>query len=612
MRILFDSKNEEHKYPFGCIRQDEHCTLTVKIPVSCETQKCFVIVENNDGFLLKTQLFYSSTKDEYDIYKGTFSLVNCGLYYYYFEIVTKNTTFKLFKEGYDQTNMEQGDKWQITCFDKNYDTPSDFKGAVYYQIFPDRFNKCGEVDLSGKLEPYWVHKNMDECPNYLPDKNGKILNNDFFGGNLKGIEQKLPYIKSLGVNVIYINPIFMAYSNHRYDTADYKRIDPMLGNDDDFKSLCSAAHTQNIKIIIDCAFSHTGSNSIYFDKNNVFGGGAYNDVNSKYKSWYNFEKYPDKYDSWWGIDTLPCVNELDKGFLNYIIFDDDSVAAHYLNLGADGIRLDVADELPDKFILKLKKRVKAINKDALIMGEVWEDASNKESYGKKRRYFVDSELDSVMNYPYQNAIIGFADERVSGIDFANTVMTIAENYPKPVLDCLMTSLSTHDTMRILTVMSKPPQNLSKDEKSKYVIPNIDEAKSRLKLCAFLQFMLPGGAAIYYGDEAGLSGFEDPFNRRYFPWNNIDEDILNFYKKISEIKNEHSEFKTGRIMFEFCSQKAVVFKRYTENSSFSVAASCDDDPFYIELNKREVLFSHNCTVQNEKIILFKNGFVILKN
>lgn len=611
MRILFDSKKEEYKSPFGCIRQDEHCTLTVKIPVHCETLKCFAVIENDDGFMLKTQLFYKNTKLDYEIYSGDFSLVNCGLYHYYFNIVTKNTTFNLFKEGYDQTNMEQGEKWQLTCFDKNYETPKFFKGAVYYQIFPDRFFKSGSPDLKDKLTPFKIHENTGECPVYLPNENGKILNNDFYGGNLRGIEEKLDYIKSLGVSVIYLNPIFMAYSNHRYDTADYKKIDPMLGNDDDFKSLCSSAHDRGIRIIIDCAFSHTGSNSVYFDKDGVFGGGAYSDAFSKYRSWYMFSKYPEKYESWWGIDTLPCVNELDEGFLNYIIFDDDSVVSRYLSLGADGIRLDVADELPDKFIFMLKKRVKEIKKDALIMGEVWEDASNKESYGKKRRYFVDSELDSVMNYPYQNAIIAFALENLNGTDFANTVMTIAENYPKPVLDCLMTSLSTHDTQRILTVMSKPPQNLSKDEKAYYKIKNKDESVQRLELCIFLQFMLPGGASIYYGDEAGLEGFEDPFNRRFFPWDNIDYEIIDFYKKISKIKNSISEFKTGRIEFQFCADKSVVFKRFSADNSYFLIASCDDDPFYFECDSKNVIFSKRTAEDSGKITVFKNGFAIVK-
>lgn len=610
MRILFDSKNKEYKDPFGCLRQDEKCALTIKIPVHCETEKCFVILEDYDGFLLKTPLFYIETIDNYEIYRGDVSILNCGLYYYYFNIETRKSRFNLFKEGYNQTNIEHGEKWQVTCYDKYYDTPSFFKGAIYYQIFPDRFFKSGNPDLKDKLLPYTVHENTSDCPVYLPDKNGKILNNDFYGGNLKGITEKLDYIKGLGVSVIYLNPIFMAYSNHRYDTADYKRIDPMLGDEDDFKKLCDTAHKKGMKIIIDCAFSHTGSNSIYFDKMEIFGGGAVSDPNSKYRSWYNFTNYPSKYDSWWGIDTLPCVNEMDEGFLDYIIFDEDSVVSKYLNLGADGIRLDVADELPDEFLSLLKARVKEINSDALVMGEVWEDASNKESYGVKRRYFVDSTLDSFMNYPYQNAIIGFVNEKLKAEDFANIVMTIAENYPKPVLDCVMTSLSTHDTQRILTVMSNPPHNLSRHDKARHKIQNRSEAVQKLKMCAFLQFFLPGGASIYYGDEAGLEGFEDPFNRRFFPWENIDIDILAFYKEIAKIKNETEELKTGEIIFEFANKKTLVFKRFSNNKTYTVIASCDNNPFYYETDKK-IIFSKNTDIEDRKINVFKNGFAIIE-
>ena len=241
---------------------------------------------------------------------------------------------------------------------------------------------------------------------------------------------------------------------------------------------------------------------------------------------------------------------------------------------------------------------------------MWEDASNKESYGIRRRYFVDSTLDSVMNYPYQNAIIGFVNETLRGYDFANVIMTIAENYPKPVLDCVMTSLSTHDTQRILTVMSNPPHNLSRDEKARYKIPNKELAVQKLKICAFLQFFLPGGAAIYYGDEAGLQGFEDPFNRRYFPWESIDSDILSFYKEIAKIKNEADEFKTGEIKFEFANEKTLVFKRFSNDKTYTIIASCDDRPFYYETNK-SVVFSKNVNIENNKNAVFKNGFAILK-
>ncbi|MDY5626056.1 MAG: glycoside hydrolase family 13 protein [Clostridia bacterium] len=613
MRILFDSKNEYYKKPFGSLKTDERCEIKIKIPKNCETQKCFLILERSDGFFMQQPLSVVESEDNYEVFSCVFALSFCGLYRYYFKIETRSSSFNLFKYGSGDTNISDGSKWQVTCYDKDYDTPECFKGRVYYQIFPDRFFE-GKLngEVSGKLEPYTVHKSKNEPPVFLPDENGEILNNDFFGGNLNGISEKMGYIKSLGVGVIYLNPIFFAFSNHRYDTADYKKIDPMLGSEADFANLCECAHKNGIKIIIDCAFSHTGSNSIYFDKKKIFGGGAYSDENSPYRSWYSFSQYPEKYTSWWGIDTLPCVNELNESFMNYIIFDENSVLSKWLGLGADGVRLDVADELPDEFIAALTKKVKEIKKDALVMGEVWEDASNKESYGILRKYFSHSELDSVMNYPYQNVIIGFANGAVSGFSFADTVMTIAENYPKPVLDCVMTSLSTHDTIRILTALMPNVMHLTREEKAAYKMSADDRkiALAKEKLCAALQFTLPGCACIYYGDEAGMEGFEDPFNRAFYPWGNEDFSLIAYYKELANLKNSHTALKTGKISFLWQNQHNFAFAREDENENLFVCANTDDDPFFVNCDEKAILFSVGCRYENGHLAVSKNGAAVI--
>lgn len=208
-----------------------------------------------------------------------------------------------------------------------------------------------------------------------------MLNNDFFGGNFQGITEKLPHIASLGATVLYLNPISKAFSSHRYDTGDYKTPDPMLGTEEDFATLCQEARKLGIHVILDGVFSHTGSNSLYFDRYRAFGGhGAYADPQSPYRSWYQFYHYPDSYHCWWNFDTLPCVNKMDPTYLDYVIDGPDSVVAHWLRLGADGFRLDVVDELPDAFVLRLKRRIREIKPDALLIGEVWEDASNKIAY----------------------------------------------------------------------------------------------------------------------------------------------------------------------------------------------------------------------------------------
>ena len=564
MRILYNSKDTAFKSPFGTLTEGQTCKISIRIPNSCQTEAVNLIFLFEDMSEYKSvPMEYCHTADEYDFFSCAFALERAELYFYYFRIRTKNETFSLYREGYDRTNMEEGDTWQLSCIPADFSVPSGFFGAVMYQIFPDRFNQSGECDVKEKLQPFWIHADKRDVPYYLPNEKGEIQNCDFYGGNLMGIASKLDYLKELGVSVIYLNPIFKAWSNHRYDTADYHKIDELLGTEEDFSKLCRLAHERGIKIIIDGVFSHTGSNSKYFDKFGIFGDGAYSCPTSPYRSWYDFGDYPNTYTSWWGINTLPCVNETDEGFRNYIIDSEDSVIAHWMRAGADGFRLDVADELPDEFIAALRERIKRIKPDALLLGEVWEDASNKISYGKRRRYFVGGELDSVMNYPFRNCIIDYVRNTDNGTLFKETVMTIAENYPKGVLNTLMNMLSTHDTPRILSVLSGED---APDDKRLCAGYRMNEwarkdALMRLSVAAFLQFVLPGMPCIYYGDELGTEGFGDPFNRGYFCWDAVEENpVREFFIRLASIRNSHIALKQGDVLVECDGNGRVVIER----------------------------------------------------
>lgn len=608
MRILYDSKKTEYKKPFGCLRQKEECTVNLYIPQSCMTESVYIVFEGEKYGKITADMHLTDSKDGYDIWTSGFSLEKCDLYFYYFRIQTQQSCFDLFRQGRADTNIGVGDKWQLTCYKDNYTTPDDFKGKVMYQIFPDRFAIGEPSDLSGKPEPYWLHSCTDERPEWRPDEKGEILNNDFFGGNLSGICQRLDYIKDLGVSVIYLNPIFKAFSNHRYDTCDYKQIDPMLGNEEDFKTLCQRAHSMGIKIILDGVFSHTGSNSIYFDKNGVFGNGAFSNPSSPYKSWYRFSEYPNKYESWWGIDTLPCVDEMNEDYIRYIITDKDSVVRYWMALGADGFRLDVADELPDEFIKLLHDTVKEENSEGLVIGEVWEDASNKIAYDVRRRYFSDSELDSVMNYPFMNGIIAFVMGNMKPDDFASLVMTIAENYPEPVLHCLMNSLSTHDTARIATVLSGTNTGISRDEASFYELSPVEKALSanRLKTAVMLQFVLPGTPCIYYGDEIGMEGFCDPFNRGFFDWSRKDAPVREYFKYMATLKNTCSQLQTGQVnVYE---KNGLLFVERTDvKGKITAVVNCSDAEY--ALADKNILASHNATICANNVFIYKNGFVV---
>ncbi len=610
MRILYDSKQLTHKTPFGTLKPDEVCTLTIHIPSTVQANSVLCVIDREDGVHEQNvELGYKMKKGAYDIFQGRFSLSHVGLFFYHFYITNRAGGFRLFKQG-DQTNMEAGDLWQVSCIPADYDTPDWSKGAIIYQVFPDRFNAAGKVDLTGKLEPYTVHKYWHEEVAWQPTAEGIVLNNDFYGGNFKGIIEKLDYIASFGTTILYLNPISKSFSSHRYDTGDYKTPDPMLGTIEDFKALCAAAHARGMRVILDGVYSHTGSNSLYFNKDGAFPGkGAYNDENSPYRSWYNFYRWPDSYNCWWNFDTLPTVNKMDPAFIKYIITDEDSVVAHWLRLGADGYRLDVADELPDEFLKLLYDRVKEIKPDALVLGEVWEDASNKKAYDKRRTYFTGAELDSVMNYPFRTAILNFMRGFDSGRGFQDAVMSVVENYPPHVVHSNMNLLGTHDTPRILTALVDDFDG-SRAEKAKRRLSRNqwEVAHERLLMASFLQYMLPGSPGIYYADEAGMEGYRDPFNRRPYPWGREDLELLSHYQRLGQLRAACEPLRRGDIRFFQAGDKHLGFERSFGGKTVRVYANRSGDSW--EIPRKHILFGYNLqVVAPDCLTLGPRGFCV---
>lgn len=532
MNILYNSRDPEDKAPFGTLAAGQECRIRIRIPGECQAAEVCLVARERTVMLSKTERM-----GDYDVFRGVFAWEEPGLYFYHFRIRDKNGAYELFRRGME-TNIGEGDCWQLSVLPREYRVPESFRGAVYYQIFPDRFAKSGDCSLIGKLTPYTVKDFQTFVPD-TPDAS------DFAGGNLRGITDKLDYIAGLGVNVIYLNPIFMAASNHRYDTADYTRIDPMLGGEEDFVILCREAHRRGIRVVLDGVFSHTGRNSVYFDGEHVFGGGAVSKgTRSPYYKWYNFQEFPDKYTSWWGIESLPCVNETDPDYMEFIL-GEDGVIAKWMGLGADGFRLDVADELPDEFIAALRARVKALDRSGVVIGEVWEDASNKESYGVRRKYFTGGELDGVINFPLRKAILDFAAAKDDGALLGETVMMLAENYPAGALDCTMTILGNHDTERIGTLLPE---------------------KRDRQTAAFLQFALPGSPVVYYGDEAGLTGGKDPLCRLPFPWGREDEWLQALYGKLGRMKNSLAALRWGDVRVLEAGAGRLRFVRSTEEQT----------------------------------------------
>jgi len=614
MRILFDSKSPMHKKPFGTVVPDETCALNIHIPISVHTQKVTCILKGDDGATTLQEIPFVKkvTAAPYEIWSCEFAFPHTGLFFYYFYVTTKDGGFRLFKQG-DDTNMEAGALWQISCIPANFHTPDWAKGATIYQVFPDRFRKAGDCDLTGKLTPYVVHNNWNEEVFWQPTPDGTVLNNDFYGGNFKGITEKMDYIASLGTTILYLNPISKSFSSHRYDTGDYKVPDPMLGTLEDFRKMVNAAHAHGIKVILDGVYSHTGSNSPYFNREGQFDSvGAYNSKESPYYSWFTFYNWPYAYNSWRSFDTLPTVNKMDPAFVDFIITGSDSVIAFWLRQGIDGFRLDVADELPDEFIKLLRDRVKEINPNAYVLGEVWEDASNKTAYNRRRTYFTGGELDSVMNYPFRTAIINFVRGFDSGKGLKDTVMSIVENYPQEVVHCNMNLLGTHDTPRILTALVDDFEG-SREEYARRRLSrsSMDIAIDRLKMASFLQYTLPGSPSLYYGDEACMEGYRDPFNRRPYPWNHEDPEVMAHFLRLGQLRKEFEALRLGDIQFFAAGDRHIGFTRSYNGRTFRIYVNRSGDPW--EIPTHRLYFGVNMqVVARDHLIIGARGFCITED
>lgn len=559
---IFDCFDTQYKHPFGALRRGQPSMFNVRLPKSMQVSG-LTLVMFRPGFKERfTELELQDETSEDKIYSCVYSPNYVGLHHYYFTGIIDGRRRYIKRRGASEGVFEGEELFQLTVFDENMFMPSFIRGGIMYQIFPDRFAKSGEE-----------HKNIPEgriirddwrgTPYYRPDEKGVVRNNDYFGGDLRGIIEKLPYIKSLGVTIIYLNPIFEAHENHRYNTANYEKIDPLLGTEEDFVELCDKAHEMGIDIILDGVFSHTGADSVYFNKFGRYGEntGAYRDRNSPYFPWYSFIGYPDKYDSWWGISTLPNVNENNPEFTNYIC-GDDGILQKWIKLGARGWRLDVADELPDEFLDNLNKSVKELGNDKIIYGEVWEDASNKESYGVRRRYLIGGQLDSVMNYPFKEAILNYV-KYADGKIFVDSIMSILDHYPKPSIDMLMNFLSTHDTERALTRLGG--EDVGWHDKDWQAERFLDGAQylygiALLKCAMVLQFFLPGIPCVYYGDEAGMEGYRDPFNRRCYPWGEENLELVEFVRELGRVRHGTRAFERGEMRFIECDDKVCVFSR----------------------------------------------------
>ena len=591
-------------------------TASVQIELACGSEKpfspklSFTMMETDCGFTQPLSLGMLSSE-----------LASPGMPYllrYRFAIISQDGscryTSSINNVDFSLSESPDGTPFRILCYEDGFTVPDGFSGGVMYQIFPDRFSDGGKrfpVKDGAELNGDWY----GGIPEYGEYPGAFVKNNVFFGGNLCGVTEKLGYLASLGVTVIYLNPIFEAFSNHKYDTADYMKVDSMFGGDSALAELIERAHSVGIKIILDGVFNHTGDNSVYFNRyGNYDSVGAYNSEDSPYHDWYTFTEFPDKYESWWGIDILPKLNQTNENCRRFFT-GSGGVCEKYLRMGIDGLRLDVADELPDIFLDELREKVKSENPQAVIIGEVWENAADKVAYGKLRHYLCGGQLDSVMNYPFKNAALAFV---LNGDDEAlfNTLTEIYASYPPGVCHILMNLLGTHDTSRILTELSgEDISGLSNRELAHH---RMDEdlrlvAVKRLKLASILQYTVYGFPSVYYGDEAGVEGGHDPFCRTPFPWGHEDGELLSHYRALGKMRRECTPLHGGD--FETVSHKngSYVYKRTAKSGDISlyVAANARDAHFAFDL--RDAVgdigaFDFSDALTGEAIIVPEDGVI----
>lgn len=518
-----------------------------------------------------------------------------GLFFYEYLLNTAHGDFYVVRDNADFTEKiidkepNGEERFQLLIYEKRERYPEFFRGGIAYQIFVDRFFRGGNEPLKpdAELNPDWY----GGVPVYFRPGDKEFKNNVFFGGDLPGVEKKLSYIASLGVTTIYLNPIFLSSSTHKYDTADYMQIDPMFGGEEGFRSFMKAAKKHGISVILDGVFNHTGDDSIYFNKYGKYDTvGAYQSQDSPYAEWYNFTEFPDEYESWWGFKNLPRVMSDTPSYKKFL-FGEDGVIRKYIREGICGWRLDVADELSDEFLEELAASAREERADALVLGEVWEDASNKVSYGKRRSYFSGKELDSVMNYPMREAIIAYV-RHGDMWKFLRTANSLYYNYPREMTHQLLNLLGSHDTVRAITMLAgSSSEGLSSDMLAEKRMTQ-EEYKlgvKRLKLAYFILATIPGVPCIYYGDEIGMEGEKDPFNRRPYPWGRENHDLLRYFRKVGRMRRREDAFADADFEIMYIDRSILVFERRK-----------DDDIFVIVVNRSKDTYSFSAKGEAQEI------------
>ncbi|MDX1995950.1 MAG: glycoside hydrolase family 13 protein, partial [bacterium] len=616
--LLHDSRNDLYRTPVGAVPAGTTVTLRLRTAageLDAAAVRLFSSAAQTLSSLPMTRV--TTTPDGFDLWEAQLAAgEGLTVYYYRFSLV-KDGEIYLYEDDYATPEGEAFEArrggagiarssttnadYQIAVYDPDFYTPEWMRNAVIYQIFPDRFRNgdssndpADESDTFYGDVPLYFHETWNEPPvngreTLLPNGAG-WWNADFYGGDLAGITEKLDYLQSLGVTALYLNPIFEARSNHRYDTADYMTIDRRLGTLEDFQGLVSEAEARGMRIILDGVFNHLSSDSLFFDRYNRYEtDGACESVESEYRNWFIFAPAEGTqpspcmgddgnvyYVSWAGFDSIPQVDNTIFATRAYFVRGQESVARYWGGQGIGGWRLDAAEQIDDgrdpdnNYWESLRSVARVVDPESVIVGEFWGDASE---------WLLGDEWDSVTNYRFRRGLIGFlrgedypdADGLILGLtptDFEATLRGIEEDYPPMAYHALMNVVDSHDTSRILFAL--------------------DNDVDALELAALAQFTLPGAPTIYYGDEIALDApsvlygqrFEDdPFNRAPYPWPDEEgdhypapnEDVLAYYQALGQARQDHPALSEGELITLSTSDEQGVFAYARVNAAANDAA-----------------------------------------
>ena len=577
----------EDRTPFGAFARGEVITLCAEVPRTFGAEAVVLRFAPDGEETRDIPFSFAATDfltDRYETVLDTSALCDGtgGLFWY--ELLLVRGADTLFSDSTDNVHFtlspHNGTRFRLLVYAPEFHPPAWLAGATMYHIFVDRFCRDANappVKPGAKLNPDWRHG----IPEFAAKNGDPLENRTFFGGTLDGVTEQLDRLREYGVTVLYLSPIFDARSNHRYDTGDYETVDPAIGGDAAFDRLIAAAHARGMHVILDGVFNHTGDDSRYFNRYGTYPTvGAYQSPQSPYARWYSFRHFPDDYACWWGIPILPKLNQSDPDCRRYFTAPD-GIIARWLARGADGWRLDVADELPDAFLDELRQVAKQVSGgEAAVIGEVWENAADKIAYGHRRRYLRGGQLDSVMNYPFRNAVLELLSRRDVGT-FVRTLTEIYASYPREVCDSLMNLLGTHDTARILTVLGDPTGGDGKSNAELSALRLSPDARKRavalLRIASTLQYTVYGFPSVYYGDEAGLEGYHDPFCRRPYPWGDEDPVLTAHYRLLGRFRAAHPALRGGDFRFLYVTDTAFLYERAGGDDRVLVAVNVGNAP-----------------------------------